>query len=75
MWQQKLTISPLYEHFSRVYKDITGEDVNHSMPLPMFNILNGGEHADNNIDIQEFMIIPSGAKDFVGYAMGYRNLS
>ena len=55
----------LYEHFSRVYKDITGEDVNHSMPLPMFNILNGGEHADNNIDIQEFMIIPSGAKDFV----------
>ena len=48
----------LYEHFSRVYKDITGEDVNHSMPLPMFNILNGGEHADNNIDIQEFMIIP-----------------
>ena len=35
------------------------------MPLPMFNILNGGEHADNNIDIQEFMIIPSGAKDFV----------
>ena len=56
---------PLYEHFSRVYKDITGEDVNHSMPLPMFNILNGGEHADNNIDIQEFMIIPSGAKDFV----------
>ena len=55
----------LYEHFSRVYKDITGEYVNHSMPLPMFNILNGGEHADNNIDIQEFMIIPSGAKDFV----------
>tara|TARA_Y200000002_G_scaffold89235_1_gene71645 strand:- start:144 stop:962 length:819 start_codon:yes stop_codon:yes gene_type:complete len=31
----------------------------------MFNILNGGEHADNNIDIQEFMIIPSGAKNFV----------
>ena len=55
----------LYEHFSRVYKDITGENVNHSMPLPMFNILNGGEHADNNVDIQEFMIIPSGAKDFV----------
>ena len=29
-----------------------------------FNILNGGEHADNNVDIQEFMIVPSGAKDF-----------
>ena len=55
----------LYEHFSRVYKDITGENVTHCMPLPMFNILNGGEHADNNIDIQEFMIIPSGAKSFV----------
>ena len=55
----------LYEHFSRVYKDITGDDVTYCMPLPMFNILNGGEHADNNIDIQEFMIIPSGAKNFV----------
>jgi enolase len=55
---------PLYEHFSRVYKDITSESAIHSMPLPMFNILNGGEHADNNIDIQEFMIIPSGAKNF-----------
>ncbi len=34
------------------------------MPVPMMNIINGGEHADNNIDIQEFMIIPSGAKSF-----------
>ena len=32
--------------------------------MPMLNILNGGEHADNNIDIQEFMIIPKGAKSF-----------
>ena len=56
---------PLYEHFSRVYKDITSDSATHSMPLPMFNILNGGEHADNNIDIQEFMVIPSGAKSFV----------
>ena len=55
----------LYEHFSKVYKDITGDNVTYCMPLPMFNILNGGEHADNNIDIQEFMIIPSGAKNFV----------
>jgi len=56
---------PLYKYFSRVYKDITGENVSQNMPLPMFNILNGGEHADNNIDIQEFMVIPSGAKSFV----------
>ena len=34
------------------------------MPLPMMNILNGGAHADNTLDIQEFMIMPVGAKDF-----------
>ena len=32
------------------------------MPLPMMNIINGGEHADNNVDIKEFMIQPVGAK-------------
>lgn len=35
-----------------------------SMPVPMMNVLNGGAHADNNVDIQEFMIMPVGAKDF-----------
>ena len=55
---------PLYEYFSNLYKEITGDYLKPSIPMPMFNILNGGEHADNNIDIQEFMIIPSGAKDF-----------
>lgn len=34
------------------------------MPVPMMNILNGGAHADNNVDIQEFMIMPVGAEDF-----------
>ena len=34
------------------------------MPTPMLNIINGGEHADNNIDIQEFMIMPVGASNF-----------
>ncbi len=34
------------------------------MPVPMMNILNGGAHADNNVDIQEFMIMPAGAADF-----------
>jgi enolase len=34
------------------------------LPVPMMNILNGGEHADNNLDIQEFMIIPTGAETF-----------
>lgn len=35
-----------------------------TMPVPMMNILNGGAHADNNVDIQEFMIMPIGAKNF-----------
>ncbi|MFT4058095.1 MAG: phosphopyruvate hydratase [Legionella sp.] len=39
-----------------------GEIMN--MPVPMMNILNGGAHADNNVDIQEFMIMPVGAADF-----------
>lgn len=42
-----------------------------SLPLPMMNILNGGEHADNNVDIQEFMIMPVGATNFrEGLRMG-----
>ena len=54
----------LFEHFSLIFKDITGNTPSKSLPMPMLNILNGGEHADNNIDIQEFMIIPSNAKSF-----------
>ena len=34
------------------------------LPLPMMNIINGGSHADNNVDLQEFMVMPSGAKSF-----------
>lgn len=37
-----------------------------TLPMPMMNILNGGAHADNNLDIQEFMIVPSGAASFSG---------
>ena len=36
----------------------------HELPVPMMNILNGGQHADNNVDIQEFMIMPVGAPNF-----------
>ena len=54
----------LHDHFSDLYKDMTGQKPQQSLPMPMLNILNGGEHADNNIDIQEFMIIPSGAESF-----------
>ncbi len=45
------------------YKYIGGVNA-HIMPVPMMNILNGGAHANNNVDIQEFMIMPIGAKCF-----------
>ncbi|HLR34320.1 MAG TPA: phosphopyruvate hydratase [Tissierellales bacterium] len=42
-----------------------------TLPVPMMNILNGGDHADNNVDIQEFMVMPIGAKSFKeGLRMG-----
>lgn len=41
-----------------------GEGEAPRMPVPMMNVLNGGAHADNNVDIQEFMIMPLGAPDF-----------
>ncbi len=50
----------LYVHIA----DINGTAGQYSMPLPMMNILNGGEHADNNVDIQEFMVQPVGATSF-----------
>lgn len=46
-----------------LYKYIGGANAK-VLPVPMMNILNGGEHADNNIDLQEFMIMPAGAKSF-----------
>ena len=46
-----------------LYKYIGGEDAK-VLPCPMMNIINGGKHADNNVNIQEFMIMPVGAKSF-----------
>lgn len=51
---------PLYEHIA----NLNGTPGQYSMPVPMMNIINGGEHADNNIDIQEFMVQPVGAANF-----------
>lgn len=50
----------LFEHIA----DLNGTSGVYSLPVPMMNILNGGEHADNNVDIQEFMIQPVGAPNF-----------
>ncbi len=47
---------PLYQYLGGVNSK--------TLPVPMMNILNGGEHADNNVDIQEFMIMPVGAESF-----------
>lgn len=46
-----------------LYRYIGGVNA-HTLPVPMMNILNGGAHADNNVDIQEFMVVPAGAKSF-----------
>ena len=51
---------PLYAHIA----DINGTSGKYSMPVPMMNILNGGEHADNNVDIQEFMVQPVAVESF-----------
>jgi enolase len=47
---------PLYQYLGGVNAKV--------LPVPMMNILNGGQHADNNVDIQEFMIAPAGASEF-----------
>jgi len=48
---------PLYRHIGGAGARV--------LPVPMMNVLNGGKHADNNVDIQEFMIVPAGADSFV----------
>lgn len=54
---------PLYQYIGGVNAK--------QLPVPMMNILNGGEHADNNVDVQEFMILPVGAESFKeGLRMG-----
>ncbi len=51
---------PLYKYFAKIAK--TGKPM--SLPLPMMNILNGGKHAEQSTDLQEFMVMPVGAKNF-----------
>jgi enolase len=55
---------PIYQYVNKIYSDINGVTLDMNLPIPMLNIINGGEHADNNIDIQEFMIMPIGASSF-----------
>jgi len=62
---------PLWRHLAELHGGATSEGGTGSarnrdtlMPAPMMNILNGGAHADNNVDIQEFMVMPLGARTF-----------
>ena len=62
-----LGVSLAYAHATANSKNISlyqqiGNSDNYKMPVPMMNIINGGAHADNPIDIQEFMIMPAKAK-------------
>jgi enolase len=51
---------PLYRYLACYSSDPSGN----TLPVPMMNILNGGAHADNSVDLQEFMVMPVGAKNF-----------
>jgi enolase len=52
---------PLYRYVGRLYG---GDGEPHVLPVPMLNVLNGGAHADNAVDFQEFMVVPAGAASF-----------
>jgi enolase len=51
---------PLWQH----YADIAGNPTPETLPVPCFNVINGGEHAGNKLPFQEFFVIPTGAETF-----------
>jgi enolase len=51
---------PLWKH----YADIAGNPTPETLPVPCFNVINGGEHAGNKLPFQEFFVIPTGAETF-----------
>ena len=53
-----------YQYMAKLYKELGGKTTGKKLPLPSFNIINGGAHADSGIDCQEFMIQPIGGKTF-----------
>jgi len=55
---------PLYQYLNLKFKEFFDDDIEPKLPIPMMNILNGGVHADNPLDFQEFMIQPSRFQDF-----------
>ena len=52
---------PLYEY---ICEDVAGQELRYELPIPMMNVINGGEHAGNELSIQEFLLLPSGSDRF-----------
>jgi len=61
---------PLYDYFADLYAATGAKDAGPAelLPVPMMNVLNGGAHADNSVDFQEFMVVPAGAPTFADCA-------
>ncbi|HEX3295085.1 MAG TPA: phosphopyruvate hydratase [Solirubrobacterales bacterium] len=57
---------PLYDYFAELYAATGAKDAGPAevLPVPMMNVVNGGAHADNSVDFQEFMVMPAGAPTF-----------
>jgi enolase len=57
---------PLYEYLAELYAATGAKDAGEArlLPVPMMNVLNGGAHADNSVDFQEFMVVPAGTESF-----------
>src|SRR3954453_17853064 len=57
---------PLYDYFAELYAATGAKDAGPAeiLPVPMMNVLNGGAHADNSVDFQEFMVMPTGSETF-----------
>jgi len=53
-----------YQYMAKLYKELGGKTTGKKLPIPSFNIINGGRHADSGIDCQEFMVQPIGGKNF-----------
>src|SRR3954468_5951402 len=60
------TGQPLYEYFAELYAATGAKDAGPAdlLPVPMMNVVNGGAHADNKVDFQEFMVVPAGTDSF-----------
>ena len=57
---------PLYDYLGELYAATGAKGAGEAsvLPVPMMNVLNGGAHADNSVDFQEFMVVPAGAESY-----------